>query len=68
MNFKSKNSFQSLDKLEVSGKTYHFYNLSKAEKLINQIKDHIFGIKIGYEFFFNFGLKGYKKIQNKKYY
>ena len=32
MNFKSKNSFQSLDKLEISGKTYHFYNLSKAEK------------------------------------
>ena len=32
MNFKSKNSFQSLDKLEISGKSYHFYNLSKAEK------------------------------------
>ena len=39
-------------------------NLSKAEKLINQIKEHIFGIKIGYEFFFNFGLQGYKKIKN----
>ena len=32
MNFKSKNSFQSLDKLDIYGKTYHFYNLSKAEK------------------------------------
>ena len=32
MNFKSKNSFQSLDKLDISGKPYHFYNLSKAEK------------------------------------
>ena len=32
MNFKSKNSFQSLDKFDISGKTYHFYNLSKAEK------------------------------------
>ena len=32
MNVKSKNSFQSLDKLDISGKTYHFYNLSKAEK------------------------------------
>ena len=32
MNFKSKNSFKSLDKLDISGKTYHFYNLSKAEK------------------------------------
>ena len=32
MNVKSKNSFQSLDKFDVSGKTYYFYNLSKAEK------------------------------------
>ncbi len=32
MNFKSKNSFKSLDKLEVLGKTYHYYNLSKAEQ------------------------------------
>ena len=32
MDFKSKNSFQSLDKLEISGRTYYFYNLSKAEK------------------------------------
>ncbi len=32
MNFKSKDSFKSLDKLEVLGKSYHFYNLSKAEK------------------------------------
>ncbi len=32
MEFKSKNSFQSLDKLIVSGKKYHFYNLTKAEK------------------------------------
>ena len=37
MNFKSKNSFASLDKLEVSGKSYHFYNLSMAEK--NGLKD-----------------------------
>ena len=39
-------------------------NLLKAEKLINQIKEHIFGIKIGYEFFLNFGLQEYKKIKN----
>jgi len=32
MNFKSKNSFQSLDKLEISGKVYYYYSLSKAEK------------------------------------
>ena len=37
MNFKSKNSFKSLDKLEISGKTYHFYNLIKAEE--NGLKD-----------------------------
>ena len=32
MKFKSRNSFKSLDKLIISGKTYHFYNLNKAEK------------------------------------
>ena len=32
MEFKSKNSFQSLDKLTVSGKKYNFFNLAKAEK------------------------------------
>ena len=32
MQFKSKNSFQSLDKLDISGKAYNFFNLSKAEK------------------------------------
>ena len=37
MEFKSKNSFQSLDRLIASGKTYHFYNLAKAEK--NGLKD-----------------------------
>ena len=40
-------------------------DLEKINKLIDIIKNHIFGVKIGYEFFFNFGLKGYKKIQNK---
>ena len=32
MEFKSKNSFQSLDKLTVSGKKYNFFNLAKSEK------------------------------------
>ena len=32
MEFKSKNSFQSLDTLTVSGKKYNFFNLVKAEK------------------------------------
>ena len=40
-------------------------NLEKINKLVDIIKNHIFGVKIGYEFFFNFGLKGYKKIQSK---
>lgn len=41
-------------------------NLQKINKIVDIIKDHIFGVKIGYEFFFNFGLEGYKKIQSKK--
>ena len=40
-------------------------NLEEANKLVDILKNYIFGIKIGYEFFFNFGLKGYKKIQSK---
>ena len=41
-------------------------NFKQTENLIDKIKEQIFGVKIGYEFFFNFGLDGYKKIQNKK--
>ena len=40
-------------------------NYNETEDLIDLIKNHIFGVKIGYEFFFNFGLTGYKKIQDK---
>ena len=40
-------------------------NLTEIDKLVDMIKNYIFGVKIGYEFFFNFGLKGYKKIQSK---
>ena len=40
-------------------------NFEEINKLVDTIKNHIFGVKIGYEFFFNFGLEGYKKIQNK---
>ena len=32
MEFKSKNSFQSLDSLTVLGKKYNYFNLVKAEK------------------------------------
>ena len=41
-------------------------NFKKIINLIDLIKNEIFGVKIGYEFFLNFGLKGYKKIQTKK--
>ena len=32
-------------------------NLDKINKIIDMINNYIFGIKIGYEFFFNFGLE-----------
>mgnify|MGYP001220418872 CR=1 FL=1 len=45
MEFKSKNSFQSLDRLTVSGKKYNFFNLAKAEnnglKNINKLPKSI---------------------------
>ena len=40
-------------------------NLTEIDKLVDMIKNYIFGVKIGYEFFFNFGLEEYKKIQSK---
>ena len=40
-------------------------NLDKSEELIEKIKDQAFAFKIGYEFFLNFGLSGYTKIQEK---
>ena len=40
-------------------------NFEEINNILDLIKDHIFGVKIGYEFFFHFGLEGYKKIQNK---
>ena len=40
-------------------------NFIEIINLIDTIKEYIFGVKIGYEFFFNFGLIGYKKIQDK---
>ena len=40
-------------------------NFTEIVNLIDTIKEYIFGVKIGYEFFFNFGLIGYKKIQDK---
>ena len=55
MNFKSK-VIVALDNI----------NLPESEKLIKKIKKHIFGVKIGYEFFLNFGISGYQKIKKHK--
>ena len=40
-------------------------NFKEIEELIEKTKAHVFGIKLGYEFFLNFGIEGYKKIQEK---
>ena len=37
-------------------------NLKKSVKLAKNLNSEAFGFKIGHEFFYNFGLEGYKKI------
>ena len=37
-------------------------NLNKTLKLVKILKKDAYAFKIGYQFFFNFGLEGYKKI------
>ncbi len=37
-------------------------NLNKSIKLVRALKKEVYAFKIGYQFFFNFGLDGYKKI------
>jgi orotidine-5'-phosphate decarboxylase len=37
-------------------------NINKAIKLVKELKKEAYGFKIGHEFFYNFGIKGYKKI------
>ncbi len=37
-------------------------NFSETEKLVKSLKNEVYAFKIGYQFFFNFGLIGYKKI------
>ena len=37
-------------------------NLAKTLRLVKLLKDDIFAFKIGYQFFFNFGIDGYNKI------
>ena len=37
-------------------------DLNKTIKLVKSLKKEVYAFKIGYQFFFNFGLTGYKKI------
>lgn len=37
-------------------------NLNKSIKLVKKLKSEVFAFKIGHEFFYNFGIEGYKKI------
>ena len=37
-------------------------NLNKTIKLVKNLKNEVYAFKIGYQFFYNFGLEGYKKI------
>jgi len=39
-------------------------NISKALKLVKKLKKEVYAFKIGHEFFYNFGISGYKKIYN----
>ena len=40
--------------------------ISESIKIIKELKKDAFAFKVGYEFFFNLGLDGYKEIQNEK--
>ena len=40
-------------------------NITQILDLITELKNESFAFKIGYEFFFNFGIDGYKLIQNQ---
>ncbi len=37
--------------------------INKISKIVNNLKSEAFAFKIGYEFFFNYGIEGYKKIK-----
>jgi len=40
-------------------------NLKKIKKLVEILKKEVFAFKIGYEFFFNFGIEGYLEIKKE---
>ena len=37
-------------------------NIKKSLKLVKKLKEEVYAFKIGHEFFYNFGISGYKKI------
>ena len=39
-------------------------NINKALKIVKELKKEVYAFKIGHEFFYNFGISGYKKIYN----
>jgi len=39
-------------------------NINKAVKIVKELKREAYAFKIGHEFFYNFGINGYKKIYN----
>ena len=39
-------------------------NINKALKIVKELKKEAYAFKIGHEFFYNFGINGYKKIFN----
>ena len=39
-------------------------NINEALKLVRKLKKEVYAFKIGHEFFYNFGISGYKKIYN----
>ena len=41
-----------------------FENINKAIKLVKKLKKEAYAFKVGHEFFYNFGINGYKKIYN----
>ena len=41
-------------------------DINKIKKIANLIKKEVYAFKIGYEFFFNFGIDGYNQIKKIK--
>ena len=39
-------------------------DINKAIKLVKKLKKEVYAFKIGHEFFYNFGIQGYKEIYN----